>query len=475
MAEEESQKLNLSVTETELRQLDAAYQPFPLYAEWSKATVDTVRWDRYSALLDQQRTKTSTEHLERARRIALRAAAVDTGAIEGLYEVDRGFTFTVAMETAAWETVVSQKGEAAHSLIKSQLHAYDYVVDLATKAEPMSEAAIRALHAQVVEGQKTYRVVTAVGLQDQPLPRGEYKVLPNHVRRRDGNMHSYAPADLTPDEMHRLVNELRAPDFLAANSVLQASYAHYAFVSIHPFADGNGRVARALASVFLYRARSIPLLMLVEHRPEYFASLETADGRDFQPFVDFTLDRALEAMQLVQESIRAATSRPTDESLKALKSLYLTRGGFTHEAVDQAGTRLLDAIVTEIGRQLSGMQSPEINTIVNKTEVAGVPPPKYRTTLGSSIGFTLRLVTKAPAQTQQIWSFQLQVPKDCGREDDLVLYNHKNSDAFSARIDDVIPALSSVLEIRIRMFAEGLLSRSLEELANAAAAAYRGA
>src|SRR5260370_40771113 len=137
----------------------------------------------------------------------------------------------------------------------------------------MSECAIRALQAQVVDGQKTYRVVTAVGLQDQPLPKGQYKILPNHVRLRDGNMHSYAPADLTPDEMHRLVNELRAPDFLAANPVLQASYAHYAFVSIHPFADVNARAALALASVFLYLARSIPLLILVEHRTAYFTSL----------------------------------------------------------------------------------------------------------------------------------------------------------------------------------------------------------
>ena len=123
-------------------------------------------------------------------------------------------------------------------------------MDLATKAEPISEAAIRALHSQVVEGQKTYRVLTSVGWQDQPLPKGQYKVLPNHVRRRDGEMHSYAPVDITPEEMHRLVVELRSKEFLAAKLVLQASYAHYALVSIHPFAYGNGRVARALASVF---------------------------------------------------------------------------------------------------------------------------------------------------------------------------------------------------------------------------------
>jgi Fic family protein len=146
-------------------------------------------------------------------------------------------------------------------------------VDLATKAEPFTEAAIRTLHAQVVAGQKTYRVVTAVGFQEQPLPKGVYKILPNHVRRGDGKPHAYAPVDVTAVEMHRLVEEMRSEHFLTAHPVLQASYAHYALVAIHPFSDGNGRVARALASVFVYRARSIPFLVLADQLPPYFAAL----------------------------------------------------------------------------------------------------------------------------------------------------------------------------------------------------------
>jgi Fic family protein len=53
--------------------------------------------------------------------------------------------------------------------------------------------------------------------------------------------------------------------------------AHYAFVAIHPFADGNGRVARALASVFTYRAYSVPVLILAESRNDYLTNLEAAD------------------------------------------------------------------------------------------------------------------------------------------------------------------------------------------------------
>ena len=117
----EQQTTNGMSAEADSRRLDAEYKPFPTFAQWSKATVDTVRWDRYSAEL-QDHGKAPQEQLDRAHRIAIRAAAVDTGAIEGLYEVDRGFTFTVAMETFAWEAALQEKGEAIRSLIETQLN-----------------------------------------------------------------------------------------------------------------------------------------------------------------------------------------------------------------------------------------------------------------------------------------------------------------------------------------------------------------
>src|ERR1039458_8399458 len=93
----------MSEAETNIHVLDAAYKPFPTFGEWAARTsVDSVRWDRYNASL-KDRTRLSPEALNRAREIAKRAAALDTGAIEGLYEVDRGFTYTVAFETRSEE------------------------------------------------------------------------------------------------------------------------------------------------------------------------------------------------------------------------------------------------------------------------------------------------------------------------------------------------------------------------------------
>ena len=43
---------------------------------------------------------------------------------------------------------------------------------------------------------------------------------------------------------------------------VQAAYAHYALTAIHPFADGNGRLARTVASVFLMRSAGVPLFLV---------------------------------------------------------------------------------------------------------------------------------------------------------------------------------------------------------------------
>lgn len=73
-------------------------------------------------------------------------------------------------------------------------------------------------------------------------------------------LHHYAPVAEAQPEMARLIREIRSGSFTEAHPVMQAAFAHYAFVCIHPFPDGNGRVARALASVFLYRSPGVPLL-----------------------------------------------------------------------------------------------------------------------------------------------------------------------------------------------------------------------
>lgn len=460
------------------RRADALYKPFPSFAEWAaESSVDVTRWDRYVAELRMLRDH-SPELMPRALEIARRAAAFDTGAIEGLYETDRGFTMTVAMQSLLWEAALDQKGSQVTALFQAQLNAYDHILDFATQAVPIAEAWIRELHAEICEAQETYRVWTEIGWQEQVLPKGAYKHLPNHVLQADGSFHSHAPVDMTPTEMFRFCQELRSQEFLEAHPVLQAAYAHYAFVVIHPFADGNGRVARALGSVFTFRAESTPLLILVDTRGEYLAALRAADAGDYQAFVDFTLERALDALQMASESVRAAAATPIEEAVAEIKRLYKTKGGYTHGEIDHAGLEFIELLEQETAAQLKKAKDSAgaeltYNLYIREDDVYAPAKPTSRLPLPKGRLLIVHLATLGPADANLTRSFGVEVPKDCGLDDDLTLQNITSHELFEARVSSLLPEPNTALRMRLSIWVQKIVGVLLAELSTEAAKSLR--
>jgi Fic family protein len=82
-------------------------------------------------------------------------------------------------------------------------------------------------------------------------------------------------SELVPGLMGKLVDDLRTPDERPA--LVRAAMAHLNFVMVHPFRDGNGRMARILQSLVLAREGILA--------PE-FASIEEYLGRRTQDYYD---------------------------------------------------------------------------------------------------------------------------------------------------------------------------------------------
>jgi Fic family protein len=457
------------------RKADAAYKPFPPFAEWANTSVDEIRWTRYTAQLKELRSA-SPDLLSKALEVVKRATAFDTGAIEGLYSTDRGLTFTVATQAAMWEDAVGRKGGNVQPLFESQLRAYDMVLDLATRAVPIAEAWIRQLHGEICFSQATYRAWTELGWQEVSLPKAEYKQLPNHVVKADGTIHSYAPVDMTLTEMFRLVEEIRSPAFETAHPALQAAYSHYALAAIHPFADGNGRVVRALASVFSYRCCSVPILILTESRSGYLSALAAADAGSHEVFVEFISNRIMDAIQMSEDALAAAASPPSEFSVAAIERFYgpagdagsRTREGYTVEEVDQAAMRLLQIVGEELAQEVGSLSSSVIDPVMRRINSLGQPmKPSSRPPLQASegTGLYLSLNAKAPVGASVVRDFSVEVPIDCGREDDLLLRDLKSSVHLEVRITDLLPSPSPQLLIRVKLWAEGVVRSMLDELA----------
>lgn len=85
---------------------------------------------------------------------------------------------------------------------------------------------------------------------------------------------------------------------MEADGVSRAAVAHWAFVHVHPFMDGNGRLSRLLMNLILCSARLPWTIIRAEERREYFDALEQADIReDYAPFARFIADRVTRAQE----------------------------------------------------------------------------------------------------------------------------------------------------------------------------------
>ncbi len=290
-------------------ELDAAYEPFPDLQVWFDGRYQPATWDVALRRLGEARAGADAPARRRAVETLLRAASIDTGAVEGLYAVDRGFTMSVARAlTPSWiDSVERAKGADVRRMVEDQRAAFDLALDLATEEVPLSEAAVREVHAVVCASQATYQVQTSVGPQDRPLPRGTYKTDPNHVLEPDGTWHPYAPVEDVGHEMHRLVAATRSAAYRDAHPVVQAAYLHHGLTSIHPFPDGNGRVARVLASVPLLRAVSLPLVLYADEKPGYLDALAAADRGATGVLVTWFENQVLDAIEDVVESLVVRT------------------------------------------------------------------------------------------------------------------------------------------------------------------------
>jgi hypothetical protein len=447
-----------------LQRADAEYVKFRPFADWSRCTVDPQRWSAFKRLVSATK-RVSPDRLRNALDIVKSTAAVETGAIEGLYETDASFTFSVAAEAAVLTgaTAEAAKDERLR-LIEAQLEAYDYALDFATGSAPLTEAWIRELHGVMCRNQETYWVQTVAGPQAQRLPRGEYKTHANHVRTPDGSIHSYAPVVDTAPEMQRIVDEMQSEEFRDAHPIVQAAFAHHSFVVIHPFADGNGRVARALASVFPLRSDSIPLLILTEQKPEYLASLRDADGGTLQRFVDFLVGRTMDAALLLNDSVRAGALPQAAVLTREVQGLLVSRSGRLHIEIDELGARLLQVTQALLQKKINELGAHATWTL-KAAEYVNKPlsSDEHRTSIPRARGINVSVSLPAPAEAAVETELVLELPIGGFPDDTFRLMLGANV-WFDVALAELTPSVSSIAEWRIRLFVQRFASAMLQTL-----------
>jgi Fic family protein len=171
-------------------------------------------------------------------------------------------------------------------------------------AEPLTQDRLFAWHAALFPtGRSGMRKITVGGWRTAEA--GPMQVVSGVIGRE--RVHFEAPeARRLAAEMKAFLKWFNAP--LSTDAVLKSALAHFWFVTIHPFEDGNGRIARAIADMALARAdgtanRFYSMSAQIEaERKAYYQILESSQKGDLdvtlwmQWFLE-CLGRALERAQ----------------------------------------------------------------------------------------------------------------------------------------------------------------------------------
>ena len=248
--------------------------------------------------------------LGQLRRHVKAAAARSSVSIEG-YEVSE------AQSVALAGGEHGEDGSEAQLALTSYARAMDHVGVMAEDpAFSWSERAILDLHFDACLFQRDRR--------PRALARGpDQRDIPQRwtagVRR--------APAERVPGLMGEVVDWLEHGD-LDAHVVVRAAMAHLNVISVHPFADGNGRVSRIVQSLVLARAGLLtPELGSIEeylghNTASYYRALRETQGGSYRPerdatgWVGFCLDAHIVQAEKRLEQIGQAAARWS--SLEAL-------------------------------------------------------------------------------------------------------------------------------------------------------------
>jgi len=188
-----------------------------------------------------------------------------------------------------------------HFEITGHDEAVKWITDIVKGDYPLTESFIRELHSLLLKEPYQVDAITPDGLPTKKTVEvGKYKNQPNHVKTRTGEIFRFATPEETPALMNELVEWYREKKKqVDINPVIFAAEFHYKFIRIHPFDDGNGRVARILMNFILMQFGYPPVIIKTEDKANYFSALQQADSGTIEPFIEYiakNLNRSLEIM-----------------------------------------------------------------------------------------------------------------------------------------------------------------------------------
>ena len=210
-----------------------------------------------------------------------------------------------------------------HFEITGHNDAVNWVLDLVKGHTELTEVFIRELHTLILKESSYKEAKTPNGKPTRrKIEVGKYKTQPNHVITSTGETFYFATPEETPAKMQELVEWFRKekvkPD---VNPIILAALFHYRFIRIHPFDDGNGRVARILMNFILMQFGYPPAIIKTEDKENYYAVLRLADADELDPFIEYITQNLVRSLEIMLKGAKGEDIEEMEDLDKELALL----------------------------------------------------------------------------------------------------------------------------------------------------------
>lgn len=216
----------------------------------------------------------------------------------------------------------------------SEMKAHDVALKLVAECakdteRPLTETFLKELN-EIILVEPFWK--EAISPNGQPTRKkieiGKYKTTPNSVLLKNGEMFYYATPEETAAKMADLMTWYHQ-NLGILHPVHLAAEFHYRFVCIHPFDDGNGRVARLIMNYILQRFNYPILIIKSTDKEGYLTALQKADVGDLKSLLEYIEHQMIWSIEI---SIKAAKGEDITEDddlnkeIELLKREKLTKG-----------------------------------------------------------------------------------------------------------------------------------------------------
>jgi len=190
-----------------------------------------------------------------------------------------GNTLTLQETKLVLETGITIGGKPLkdHIEARNDAEAFDLMMNLVNSKKEISQEIIQQIHEFVTKG-----------ILKNP---GHYRIENVTITGANIRPPSFLKIVKLMDEYIQNIKKLKL------QTIKKAAYIQHEFVRIHPFLDGNGRVARLITNLYLMKKGYPPIIIQKEDRKNYYKSLIKADHGDLSDFATFIARAVSDSLQ----------------------------------------------------------------------------------------------------------------------------------------------------------------------------------